>query len=431
VFFRKSGKIEISGYYKPIFSSCRFYSLKLRHLPILKKNWSEPMFYPPQILAVFFLLGCSTGTYSSVETTYRNKKTAADGESVNTYSTAQAAGEKLAPGEKKSEFSFGPKPVPADFLFVFDNSVSMKTPLQDVRNGIGSLSVAQWPADSRIAVMSTLPADPNDLSKVHKDVGSYVGIESEPGFMNLVSEAARLKFLSTTGNVNGASYPDALCESEWFKPSDKSTAGKPCLSVSFQSPFAQVGVEAGLVALGQIVSKREQLFRKGSSVNVVFISDTQDPGKKDVPDVDILRPKFDKIKQDIIANSGVVGVKLHGVTPSESCTTQESSPSLRGSGTPYQDAIRASGGTWLDFCDITSSTGFRKDYKSVVEKILANSLPDPVFVLPTAVSKVVRVVAAGAALPESSIFLSPDNKSVRVNGLNPGQDVTIEIIYIP
>ncbi len=59
------------------------------------------MFYPPQILALFFLLGCSTGTYSSVETTYRNKRTTADGESVNTYSTAQAVGEKLAPGEKK------------------------------------------------------------------------------------------------------------------------------------------------------------------------------------------------------------------------------------------------------------------------------------------------------------------------------------------
>jgi hypothetical protein len=389
------------------------------------------MFYPPHILAVFFLLGCSTGTYSGVEATYRKKRTTVDGESVKTYSTAQAVGEKLAPGEKKSEFSYGPKFVPADFLFIFDNSVSMKKPLEDVRNGIESLSVAQWPPDSRIAVMNTLPADPSDLSKVHKDVTRYLGIESEPGFMNLISEAARQRFLNSADNVYGASYPDALCESEWFKPSDKSSEGKPCLSVAFQSPFSGVGVEAGLVALSQIVSKREQLFRKKSNVNVVFLSDTQDPGKENVPDVDILRHKYDKIKQKIIANSGVVGVKLHGITPSENCSTNEGKPSLKGYGTPYQDAIRASGGTWLDFCDITSRTGFRKDYKSVVEQIIANSLPDPVFVLPTAVSKVVRVVAAGEALPASSIFLSPDNKSVRVNGLNPGQDVRIEIVYIP
>jgi len=341
-----------------------------------------------------------------------------------------ARGEPVAAGEKRASFSFGPKAAMADFLFVFDNSVSMRTSLDQLRAGFASLNTAAWPSDSRIAVMTTLPGDPSNLSTVHPTVKRYANIDLDPGFLNLVNEAGRRRFIDAAGTAadDKAGFAEQMCAADWFKPSDVNSAGKPCLSVAIQSPFRGVGVEAGLVALSQIVKKRAQLFRRGSNVNVVFVSDTQDPGKNE-PSVQQLRPTFAQLKPLIEQNTNVASVKLHGVTPSVGCTTNEGTPSLTdGRGLPYQTAIADSGGVWLDYCD---GAAIRSDYKPVAQQILAAALPEPVFVLPQTASKIVRVSVGGLVFPVDRIALSVDKKSVRLNGLSPTKDVTIEVIYQP
>jgi hypothetical protein len=318
----------------------------------------------------------------------------------------------------------------ADFLFIFDNSGSMRVALNQLQAGFASLGSAAWPADSRIAVMTTLPGDPNNLNNPHPDVNRYPNVELDPGFLNLVNEAGRRRFIDAPGTNQAGKegFAQQMCADQWFKPSDVNPAGKPCLSVAIQSPFHGVGVEAGLVALSQIVKKRPQMFRKGTNVNVVFVSDTQDPGDNK-PAVQALRPTFAQLKPLIEQNSTVAGIKMHGVTPSIKCTTNEGTPSLTdGRGLPYQDAIAASGGVWLDYCD---GSAVRSDYKPVAQQILAGALSEPVFPLPQVASKIVRVVVDRAVFPADRVILSADKKTLRLNGLSASKDVSIEVIYLP
>jgi hypothetical protein len=160
----------------------------------------------------------------------------------------------------------------------------------------------------------------------------------------------------------------------------------------------------------------------------VFVSDTQDPGDNK-PAVQALRPTFAQLKPLIEQNSTVAGIKMHGVTPSIKCTTNEGTPSLTdGRGLPYQDAIAASGGVWLDYCD---GSAVRSDYKPVAQQILAGALSEPVFPLPKVASKIVRVVVDRAVFPADRVILSADKKTLRLNGLSASKDVSIEVIYLP
>ncbi len=383
------------------------------------------------LLSLLAVVGaCSQSSFDGGPAAGSNSKKASGAESGKAGNTSNSAGEPLAPGEKRSSFSFGPKAAMADFLFVFDNSVSMRTALSQLREGFSSLNNAAWPTDTRIAVMTTLPADPNNLSVVHPDVNPYPNINIDPGFLNLVSEKGRKMFVDAPGTNQAGKdgFLEEMCAAEWFKPADKNPAGKACLSVAIQSPFAGVGVEAGLVALSQIVKKKPQMFRRGTQLNVVFVSDTQDPGDNK-PRVQALRPTYAQLKPLIEANSTVASVKLHGVTPSETCRTNEGTPSRTdGRGLPYQDAIAASGGVWLDYCD---GANVRSDYKPVAQQIVAGALPEPVFVLPQPASKIVRVLVDGGLYPAEKVTLSADKKSVRIDGLSPKKDVPIEVVYVP
>jgi hypothetical protein len=337
--------------------------------------------------------------------------------------------EELGQGRVKANFSYGPKSAKADFLFVFDNSSSMKDAVDNMKLGFDSLSSAKWPADTVIGVMTTMPGNPANLNEVHPAVNRYASIEKEPGFLSLMSETARSNFRSANSSM-GDRLPEAMCQQEWFKPSDKSSSGKSCLSAAVQSAFSSVGVEAGLVAVSQILDKRNQFFRVNSNVHVVFVSDTQDPGKNPNNNSNVralydLRPMYANLKSKIIANSSVSGVKLHGVTPSLECRKAEKDVQELNE-TPYQVAIAQSGGTWLDFCDGDSA---RTNYVPVAEQIVANTLPEPVFVLPESVKNIESVEVAGQPVELSLVTLVDGNTAVRIEGLSPSSDVAVTIIY--
>lgn len=343
--------------------------------------------------------------------------------------TGESPVKELGQGKAKATFQYGPKSAKADFLFVFDNSVSMQDDLDNMKRGFESMGSAKWPSDTMIAVMTTMPGNPTNLNDVHPSVNRYASIEKEPGFLSLMSETARTSFRTANRSMR-ARLSEPMCLQEWFKPSDKNSAGKSCLSAAIQSPFTGVGVEAGLVAVHQILDKRRQLFRTNSNAHIVFVSDTQDPGKDPAGNANVmalnnLRPTFEALKNKIMSNSSIAGVKLHGVTPSPNCSAAENVASRLG--TPYQDAIRASGGTWLDFCDGNSA---RSNYVPVAEQIVANTLPEPVFVLSEIVASIVKVEVSGQPLDRSRVTLLADKKSVRIDGLNPASDVEVAITYM-
>jgi hypothetical protein len=348
----------------------------------------------------------------------------------NTSPSPDGGSEPPAPGAARTEtFTYGPMAAKTDFLFVFDNSGSMRSVLSSVASGFEGLADAKWPADSRIAVMTTLPGDPSNLNQVHPAVSKYQGIELEPGFLNFISASAVTAFEAVVGRTTIAnSYPIPVCDKDWFLPPEKNATGVTCLRAALQSKFAGVGAEAGLTAVFQLVQKRPSAFRPNSHVQVVFVSDTQDPGK-DSADLIAIRPNFQKLEKEFETRTSIAKLRIHGVVPGEGCTTNEGTTSARSlRGMPYQDAIRASGGVWLNFCDGSSP---RTNYDPVAEQILAGSLPDPVFSLGKAAAQITGIKVDGVEIPVTETTLDPDGSRVRLNDLAPSKDVKVEITYEP
>ncbi|MEY3903246.1 MAG: hypothetical protein RL189_2552 [Pseudomonadota bacterium] len=348
-----------------------------------------------------------------------NKKSSTENVGQNSPS-ADANGENIGQSNKTS-FKYGPKSTPNDLLFIFDNSSSMKTYLTNVKTGFEMLAAADWFGDTRLAVMTTLPGDPNNLNNVHAGVDKYTGIASEPGFLSLISSAAFEKYRLAGGQVG--SYPDPLCTDEWFKPEATNANSKRCLSVALQNPHHGVGCEAGMTALSQILDKRTKLFRDGALAQVVFISDAQDPGCNDVS-LKNNRPSAQALKDKITQKHKLAGLKFHGVLPVSGGGTTKETTEHGVFGYPYNNLIQAEKGILID---ITASS----DYSEFAKQIAQTSLPEPVFNLPVKASKIISVKAGAEAVAPEKIQLAADGKSIRILGLNPAAEIEIVVTFEP
>ncbi|MBK7843000.1 MAG: hypothetical protein IPJ71_04790 [Bdellovibrionales bacterium] len=187
-----------------------------------------------------------------------------------------------------------------DVLFVMDDSVSMNSLLSSIVNGFKSLSESDFPSNTKMAVTYMSPAK---YFSGQPDYQTPLNIwaEKTPGFMQLVSRKSIETFLS----YDNANFPEgssdrqaflegknnfkiAGCDDEWFSPDQRNhpSDGKnsnSCLEAAIQAPYFATQVEAGTVSLANLVSHfssnlKRPLFREGSSVNVIFVSDTHDPG---------------------------------------------------------------------------------------------------------------------------------------------------------
>jgi hypothetical protein len=313
-------------------------------------------------------------------------------------------------------FTYGKKVGIADFLFVIDNSCSMEKHIEKVLQGFGALSAQDYPPLSRLAVMTTMPADPNNLSKVHSEVSSYTYIEKEPGFLSLVN-AANVSAYKQAGTRYGAAYPNPVCSESWFEPGSKTSNPQvSCLAGALQIVGHCTGAEAGLTALKQFFQKNagKPIFRDGSYAHVVFVSDTHDPGKSadKAPLLTALRPTFAAIKNAAFENSKLADLKLHGVVPATQCGETFTSPS-------YIDAILASKGTKVDLCTTT-------DYTPIARQIVNASVPQPIFAVKNEIAKVESVLVNGKAI---SSFSVERGNIVRVEGIESETEASIQIRY--
>ncbi len=280
-------------------------------------------------------------------------------------SSAVRAWEDSVSGVRVEEFAFGSQqqtPI-ADYLFIVDNSSSMATVIDRVRRGFETLAKENpFPAKSRIAVMGTLPSKELSPKRPHRAVRSSSMLSQDPGFMNLIDKKRIAKYRRVMPEIANRFALDG-CDEGWFKPGDTNSAGIPCIVAHTQTGMRDVRVEAGLTVLKQMLLKEgaEPLFRAGAAANVIYVSDTHDPGanprKQDVMELVQYRPDYSELKALVDKNSTVSSFRIHAVAPRTNCSENWSQI-----GPVYFDAVDASGGKGIDVCTA-------EDYSTLIKEI--------------------------------------------------------------
>jgi hypothetical protein len=304
-------------------------------------------------------------------------------------------------GTRVEEFSVGAgarTPV-SDWLFVLDPSASMSAVIDRVQNAFGELAgEGIFPDEARVAVLYTTPMDPDRPGHLHPAARKTNGWRHEPGFGHLVS-ADRLTAFRFAAPERADRLPDLGC-GEWFTPTEADAEGRPCFVGNTQISGSVVRAEAGLTALSQWLESTNHPFRAGAAVNVIFVSDTHDPGT-DVPEAQDLvdhRPSVDELSALAERDQPLSAFRLHAIAPASQCVEKWAA------GASYYDAAEQSGGWTVDLCTAT-------DYRPLIRKIAdEGSIPDQTVVaLGRDAASIDEVTADGAAIGWS---LSPDRRAI-------------------
>jgi hypothetical protein len=327
-------------------------------------------------------------------------------------------------GTRREIFAFGGDATSrlADYLFVIDNSCSMDGIQAKTRAGLASLvGGGTFPAGARIAVMTTMPADPKDLSKPHPDVAGVAAnaLADDPGFLRLTTAATIAAYRAKAPAGVVARFARKGCDAAWFAPDAKDADGQSCFLGATQTGNTCLNAEAGLTAFGQMLAKTkaagQTLFRPGAVANVIFVSDTHDPGV-DSASLRAMRPTFAKLRATAQAQDGISGFRIHAIAPVQKCSGEEVYDRA------YYAAADASGGVKADSCTAT-------DYRPAIAQVAqTGSAPQiPVFALSKTAAKVVSVVVDGK--PTTAYALELGGRVVRIDALTSTAKHSIEIVY--
>lgn len=330
---------------------------------------------------------------------------------------------RTPPKQKTVVLGGGERTATADFLFVVDGSSSMEAVIGSVRAGIEALvAEGAFPADARLAVMSTLPADPSEPAMPHPAVPERLLARSvwDPGFLGPV-DADRITRLKRHDARLGARFPMPGCDA-WFTPDQRDADGVPCLVAHTQTTMTPVMVEAGLTALGQRLASGEPLFRSGAAVNVVFVSDTHDPGlpasHPRFADLVSLRPTGEELALLAVDTHELASFRLHAIAPARKCSPE----SWTAIGPVYFDAAAATGGRTLDVCDARP-----EDYVELIRAVATDgAIPTrPVVALGEA-AEVDEVLVDGVP---TGFAVSADGRAVLLDGAVPARRAAVEVRY--
>lgn len=316
-------------------------------------------------------------------------------------------------------YTFGEEDQPIDYLFILDNSGSMTASVQAVNQGFLSLLQNDvFPRNSKVAVMTTLISDPNDFNVVHSDVnGDYNGIQFEPGFLDFVNKTAIVNYRNQVNDNRADNFLLDGCDDKWFSPQDTDGNGTPCLVAATQSAFA-VGVEAGVTAFEQLNMKHKdnKIFRKDALLNVIFVSDTHDPGRN-VQELIDNRKNFAQLDELTKTYQDIKSLKFHAMAPFTQCSSENLYD------LSYFTLVDASKGEKADIC---VSTDYSVFLKAMVE---ASIDQEPVFKLSKAAEEVIGVYVDGQPIEPENYSLSDDKQSIRIEGLMPGVQYAVTLEY--
>jgi hypothetical protein len=319
----------------------------------------------------------------------------------------------------------------ADYLFVVDGSTSMAHILNRFEEGVRTLSEAGvFPERARIAVMNTTPADPADSSQPHPVVSGKRQAAKAPGFMGLVDSDKLAAYTRAFPKLQEV-LPEPGC-SAWFAPGETNSNGVPCLVAHAQVDLQGVVAEAGLTAFKQLVENHEgSLFRGGANVNVIFISDTHDPG---VPSVRAngkvnrldriigsqqllaARPDFAELEALVQSTQPVASFRVHAIAPMSECAEPwaEFGPS-------YFEAAAAAKGQQLDVCTALDYAPFLRS--TISEGAVATA---PVLALGRPADSVTSVTVDEVEAP-----FSVDRGAVVLEQGLPVEPTPVSITYRP
>jgi len=269
------------------------------------------------------------------------------------------------PPERVEEHAVGHAPTPVvDYLFVIDDSVSMRKVLRRFRWGMARLDrPGVFPNNARLAVLNTTPADPHDPTRAHPATDRHSLAELLPGFVRLVDADGIADVQASAPDKMAARFEVDGCEA-WFSPGDRNADGEPCLRAHSQIGLVHSKAEAGLVALAgwmhEADAAQRPQFREGAAVNIIFVSDTHDPGlppdKRHTRAAEALlaeQPDFAELAS--LVNVPVASFRVHAIVPAEPCAEAWEDPS-------YARVVAASGGVLADICSL-------RDYSPVIASI--------------------------------------------------------------
>lgn len=335
-----------------------------------------------------------------------------------------------------------------DILFVLDPSISMGSVRDKVRAGFASLAddPTVWPDKVRIGVMMAIPTVETDKGRiVHRSVIRGNWSTRYPGTHALVDAQAIASFArpadefcaeyASTRDASsdtrrfcqrpetwvGWLQPAGGCDS-WFRPDDIDGTGTSCLVAHTWIPELHTGVEAGLVTLDELAKDREAAwFRPGAVANVVFVSDTHDPGmpahhlEKTPARKRLLARSADLegILQRLSERGTVAGLRLHAIAPATPCV-EPWSPL----GATYYEAAEMTGGYTVDICT-------EHDYAPLIRRIAQDgAVPTRgVFPLGSPAAEIVDVTVDGEPAEPSRVH---DGRVIEVDvDLSTPHDVDV------
>lgn len=312
-------------------------------------------------------------------------------------------------GDSKSEL--------VDYVVVLDNSCSMEGIGEKVASGFLSLATsAQLPAKAKIAVMSTMHADPSNLNRTGIGIRRYTGIDDEPGFLDFVDRAAIENYRKSSPN-NAHKWALNGCENKWMSASDLDGNGQSCVVAATQSTNYCVGAEAGVRAFDQLIDKHanNSLFRRASVLNVIFVSDTHDPGTT----VNALQsvPSYKNLVSKTLSKHNLAGIKFHAIAPSAPCTFEGSHEQS------YYKLAKESEGLTEDPCKFTDYDDFMADMADI-----SGEASLPVFSVSKPIKKIHSVRVNNQEVTD---FIKVDPFSIKIPSLEDKKDMTfnIEIDY--
>ena len=308
----------------------------------------------------------------------------------------------------------------ADYLFVIDSSVSMTGILKDVRAGLRTLGQDGFPPGTQIAVMTTTPAALDGSGEPFAAVVDLEEARLDPGFQKLIDGESIVNWKNARAaerNTNDG------CNGGWFSPNDTNDNGVPCILAITAIPLYAAHAEAGLVSVKQLLTSRgdEPLFRDGAAANIVFISDTHDPGLEEGMARDALikfRPDYSELKA-LVGHANVVSsLRVHAIAPKTECVETERWKDI---GPSYFDVAEASGGMIFDVCTTT-------DYSAVLRDVTKYGARPThgVLTLANPASEVIGVEVNGEAVP---FTVKRGGKVVKLDGKLPEINASVKISY--
>lgn len=312
-------------------------------------------------------------------------------------------------------------PTLTDVLFVVDGSTSMRSLVEAVREGMAALGDDDvFPPNTRIAVTNMTPRA-RTSNTVHPMVKRKGVMQLEPGFAGLVS-AQRLADAREVLAGDEPRFQERL-EAEgcdpWFAPGDRGPDGVSCLVAHTQILEAASEVEAGLLSAGLLALSDPELFRPGAAVNLVFVSDTHDPGlPPDHKHHDAMvaqRPDPARLAAGIAERFPVASVRMHAIAPAEPCTFETFDTPV------YFEAAEATGGLALDICEATPD-----DYVRMMRAIAEEgSRPtQPVLALAAEAGAVDAVTVDGVEVP-----YTVRGRALTLDGGVPARAADVKVRY--